>query len=120
MSLSHHRRKEETKRKHTTHFIPPVPRIVSLQHQSQRVLQILLEHLQPPCPQRPIDHPVIATHGNLHHRGRLEPLFRVRVGNQFGLCGADGEDAGLRGVDDGGKVVDSKHAEVGDGEGAAL
>src|SRR5580704_15795786 len=60
---------------------------------------------------------VIAGQGHTHHMSYLDlaaPHDRPL------LAGADGEDRGMRRVDDSGEVVDAIHAEVGDGRGAAL
>lgn len=63
---------------------------------------------------------MIARERDLHDVDGLEPAFFLWSGDERGLCGADGEDAGLRGVDDCGEVGDVEHAEVGDSESATL
>lgn len=56
--------------------------------------------------------------GDVHHVDGLEA--RLSVSDDLLGGSSDGEDARLRRVDDGGEVVDSEHAEVGDGEGSSL
>jgi hypothetical protein len=51
------------------------------------------------------------------HRGADRDLVTVHDGLADGF--ADGEDGGLRRVDDGGELTDAVHAEVADGEGDA-
>lgn len=59
---------------------------------------------------------------NVHDLGRLESSTRRRGrdSDDLGEGRADGEDARLRRVDDGGEVGDAEHAEVGDGERSTL
>lgn len=93
-----------------------------LQQQFQRVLHNLLKLLHPLASYCTINNLMIKGSRNydllvpLHAR----PVFCLGRDRYF-LCSSDGEDACLRGVDDGGETVDGGvHAHVGDGEGSAL
>mmetsp|Transcript_7363 Transcript_7363/g.16111 ORF Transcript_7363/g.16111 Transcript_7363/m.16111 type:complete len:212 (+) Transcript_7363:223-858(+) len=94
----------------------------SLEQHLQRVLDDLLESLQPGRCERAVDDAVVGRERDGH-----EALGDKGVGGSVGavvghhelLGAADGQDARLRSVDDGGELLDAHHAEVGDGEGAA-
>lgn len=90
------------------------------EHERERVLKVSLERSQPPRADSAIDRTMIARKSDLHDVDGLEAALFLGSGDERGLCGADGEDAGLRGVDDCREVGDVEHAEVGDGEGATL
>jgi hypothetical protein len=93
-----------------------------LEHEGKRLLHVALEGLEEPSGNGPVDSPVVGGHGDVHDLGGLEPSARGgrRDGDDLGEGSSDGEDAGLRRVDDGGEVGDAEHAEVGDGEGSSL
>lgn len=65
---------------------------------------------------------VVRSHGDVHNLGGLESSTRRggRDGDDLGEGSSDGEDAGLRRVDDGGEVRDAEHSEVRDGERSTL
>ena len=82
------------------------------------VFHELLEMLQPLCTDSSIHNPVIAGHGDPHHVRHSRSALRSH--HHLLLGAADGEDAGLRWVDDRRELVDAKHAKVGHSDGAAL
>ena len=83
-----------------------------------RLLDELLELLQPECPDSPVHDPVVARQRDCHDVGRLGAAISWR--QDFGLGLANRKNARLRRVDDGGKVGHAKHPQVRDGDGAAL
>lgn len=91
-----------------------------LQHESQRLLKEALEGLQPLCTDGTVHGSVVGRQSSAHDLDRLEALGVFRSKLELGRGSTDGEDARLRRVDDSGKVGDTEHAEVGDGERAAL
>ena len=66
-----------------------------------------------------IDDAVIARERDAHHVDRLVRTFGLAGRNDLLGSAADGQDTGLRRVDDGGEVRYAEHAQVGDGDGAA-
>ena len=92
------------------------PRRVALQHESQGVLHVSLESLQPPGSDGSVDGPVIGREGSVHHLSNLESLFTGCIGKQSVDGSTNGQNARLRGVDDGREFLDAEHAQVGDGE----
>src|SRR5690606_36472865 len=98
-------------------FPNPCCRVFRLQEHGDRILQEQAEGLQEFGPGGPVDDPVIARHGDLHHfrRGYLTVLQ-----TEFFIDRADGQDAGVGWVDDGGEFFNAEHTEIGHGEGIAL
>jgi len=66
-----------------------------------------------------VDDAVIARERDAHHVDRLVRTFGLAGRNDLLGSAADGQDTGLRRVDDGGEVRYAEHAQVGDGDGAA-
>lgn len=91
-----------------------------LKHESQRVLEITLESLQPSSRNSTIYSSVVRAQGDLEQLHSLEAALFLRRWNESRCGRSNGKDARLRSVDDGGEVGDIKHAHVGDGEGTAL
>lgn len=102
-------------------FISTHSQLSSEQH-SLGVLDELLELLAPQRGNGSIDDPMIAAQGHIHHVDNLKLLVAVGVIVRHDLLegATDGQDASLRRVDDRAEVVHAVHAEVRDGEGAAL
>lgn len=89
----------------------------------KRVLDVLLELLEPLGTHSSIDNTVVAAHGDAHELGGLVWLtvgIRSIVGDNTLLSGSNSEDGSLGRVDDGREVVDSEHTKVRDGEGTTL
>lgn len=63
---------------------------------------------------------MVSTQSHLHNLDSLEALGVFRSKLEFSCGLANSKDARLRGVDDSSKFVDAEHAEVGNGESAAL
>ena len=83
-----------------------------------RILNKLLKMLEPLSANCPVHDPVVTRHRDPHHAGHGGLTVRPR--HHLLLGAAHGQDAGLGRVDDGGELVDAEHAQVGDGEAAAL
>lgn len=90
------------------------------QHECQRVFEVAFERLEPARADGAVDDAVVGRERDLHDLRGPEAALVLGRGHERGRGGADGENARLRRVDDGGEVRDVEHAEVGDGEGAAL
>merc|ERR1712000_490322 len=87
----------------------PIP---NLQQQLQRILNHLLELLDPLASNSTVDNLVVEATGDYY---LVVPL------NRCALLGLDGEDAGLWWVNDGCEAVNGRvHAHVADGESSAL
>lgn len=91
-----------------------------LQHHLERVLHVALEGLEPGGGNGTVDNTVVARKSDLHHVADSKAVLLGLIRHQLLGSAADGEDARLRGVDDGSEVLDAEHAEVGDAEAAAL
>lgn len=65
-------------------------------------------------------HPVIRAQSSFHHLNSLEALFALWIRNDLLHVGSDSQYTCLRWVDDGGKVAHAEHAQIRDGESAAL
>lgn len=63
---------------------------------------------------------MVSAQSHLHNLNGLEALGVFRSKLEFSCGLADSKDTRLRGVDNGSKFVDAEHAEVGNGERAAL
>lgn len=92
----------------------------NLQHKSQRLLQVLLERLHPFGRDGTIHSPVITAQSSLHHLNLLETLGVLWCQFQLVCRSSQCQDTRLRRVDDGGKVVDTVHSQVGNGECSTL
>lgn len=109
-----------------TSSVLPLPNpLVSnpLQKQLKRVLDDLLELADPLSTDGTVNNLVVEAGGDGDLVLPLNTGGAVLVldGNSDLLGGADGEDGGLRGVDNGSEVVHGRvHAHVGDGDGTAL
>src|SRR5260370_18226 len=82
-----------------------------------RLLDIGAQRLQVLRAHRAVDHAMIDRQGAAHHVAH-DHLALAR--DRPHLAHADRQDHRLRRIDDGGKAVDAKHAEIGDSESAAL
>lgn len=94
-----------------------------LQQQLQRVLEHLLELTDPLGTNSAVNYLVVEAggDGNLVLPLGADGAILVLDGHSDLLGGTNGEDSGLRRVDDGGEVVNGGvHTHVGDGDGAAL
>jgi len=90
-----------------------------LEQHRDGILDVALEDLEPLGTDSTIHNSVVTAHGDVHHVGDLVALLRV-VRDHDLLGGAYGENARLGRVDDGGELLDAKHAQVRDGEGSSL
>ena len=93
---------------------------VLLKHESQGVFKIALECRQPSCSYCAINSPVVRAQSDFHDINRLETTLFLGCGHECRFGGTDGENAGLRSVDDSGEVVNIKHAKIGHSESPAL
>lgn len=93
---------------------------IFLKHESQGVFKIALECRQPSCSYCAINSPVVRAESDFHHINRLETTLFLGCGYKCKFGGTDGENTGLRRVDDSGEVVNIKHAKIGHGESSAL
>ena len=78
----------------------------------------VLEGRQQLGSQRAVDDAVIAGQGDGHHTGEGDAA--VLLLDRLAPDRADGEDGGVRRVDDGGEFANAIHAEIGNRGGAAL
>src|SRR5947209_550712 len=93
-----------------------LPREQDLSEQVERVLQNLLEGLEELRAGRAVNDAVVAGHRDAH---QLADDDLAVADDRAGRHRADGEDGGLRRVDDRRELVYAEHAEVADGEGRA-
>src|SRR5690606_21787237 len=93
----------------------PIARL--LDQNPDRVFQQALERLEEGCTYSSVNRPVIARHGHLHHVARNE--LAILYDGSF-LNPANGKDTGIRRIDNGRKLLNTKHSEVGDCKGATL
>src|SRR5262245_18578197 len=89
----------------------------SLHQHGHRVFDMGLEGREQLGAERAVDHAVVDRERDAHHGRDLE---RVVLDDRALLAAADGEDRGLRRVDDGVEAVDAVHAKIGDRGRAAL
>lgn len=91
-----------------------------LQQHLERVLHVSLESLQPGSGNGAINDTVVAGKSDFHNVANSEAVLLGLIGNNLLLSATDSKDTRLRGVDDGGEVLDAKHAKVGNAEGTTL
>ena len=80
------------------------------------VLQVFLEGLQEGGTYGSVHDAVVGAEGYGHYVGNAEAFA---LAYHHFLDAANSQDGAVRGVDDGGKMIDVHHTQVGDGEGVA-